>query len=407
MKRYDRTDRVPLILLMFVGFALTLEAPGICRAAAEPPWVDVAEFLPAGAGEGVVDCSAALQKAIDVAGGREVRVPAGRFRLGRGLRRLVTAQGPGLKIAGAGMGLTVLLADFDGGLALEISSTAPRVYQVGGYVRDLTLAMAGRHAGTVGLSVTSFWFGTFERVEISGFSSDGFVVPLRRDLSVNPDDYQTLALRLVNCRIVGNKGWGINCAGGHAAASLSVENCQVVNNGLGGIYLAGQMQRVTGTAVSGNGESGGGGIVVDSVHASPNGLVIEQNEFDGNREFHLWLRTASGGEVSLNRFISKERQEVLWPPVHVLLSDQGRSANNLVLSGNYHRSDTPSDLPLSLYQAGRETVACEVRNAIVPARDNTRKLTRYAGFENCFGCQAVEGNRAAVTGKPMPAPVPR
>lgn len=349
-----------------------------------------------------LDDSTALLAAISRANGREVRLSAGTWRLDAALVRSLSAPGVGLKLTGAGIDKTILDTRVANGAAIQIGVSSAGSYQYGGWIRDLTIQTGGAPAAASGISVAGWWWGTIERVKIKGLSGDGVVFPLLTGLSSNPDDYQTLQVRIRQCQVDGMGGWGVNGAGGHSAAGVALDGNHIVNCAGGGVYLAAQNMRITGNAISGNGSSSGAGLVIDNVHANPNGVLIEDNEFDGNYSYDVWLKSAAGGRLWGNRLLSREAAGAQRPAVHVRYGDAGKSVLSVSVGENYHRSAGANNYAVTGHEFTSTAQHVRLWNNYFPAADNSTNLTKYSGWNINYPVEVVENSKLAYGASVVP-----
>lgn len=384
------------------GYDITLRPGDVIT---KGPWVDVRAYG-AIADDGLDD-AAAIQAAINAAqsAGRPVFLPSGTWRIDSSLTHTVSTVGrstQGLRLIGAGMTKTIIDSRVASGAAIKLTTDTKLAYTQGAVISDLTITSTVPAASSSGISLAAQWDITIERVWITGLTGDAITFPLMTSLSSQPDEYQCLYPTIQHCELTYCNGWGVNGAAGNAVAGLRVRECLIAENKLGGAFVAGQMASLTGNAFQFNGETSGGGIRVGYVHATPNGVIIDGNEFDSNHDFNVWMEATSGGSLSRNKFISKERSSALWPPLHVKfgVSGAGTAATSITAYGNHHRRDAAAyDITCYKWESA-SGLRADVLNPTYNLGSGVGTITKYSGAAGT-GSEVIESG-ATVTPREQP-----
>jgi len=339
--------------------------------------------------DGATDDTAAIQAAIDKAAGLPVYLPAGKYVVSKPLTYHTRGYQPAIKIFGDGIMETQIIAKLQGGAVFDVDgSGVPNQFQMGGYIRDLSIEGANKPEKAVsGIRLTAAWMLTIERVRIKQLTGDAIVVPLRTDFGANPDLYNTEFLDIRQSELSANGGWGFHGENGLGSGNLLIEQCRIGVNATGGVYTAAHNVRIIDNLIFSNGENNnGGGLVVDYVQTGGNGLIVEDNEFDGNFAFHIWVKSADTFRIVSNRMNSWEiggpfKDGALHPATHIRLGDNGRVVRDFLISQNYHRSQRAStgaraDHDLTLYEIVNNGVVGTIERPWIPAANNTPKLNK-------------------------------
>lgn len=369
------------------------------------PHVDVRAY--GAVGDGVTDDSAAIQAAINAAQstGYSVFIPAGTWRIDSSLTHTVSTVGrttQGVRIIGAGMTSTILDSRVASGAAITLTTDTPLAYTQGAIISDLKITSTVPAADSDGISLAAQWNIKIQRVWITGLTGDAITFPLMTSLSTQPDEYQCLYPDIQHCELTYCDGWGINGAAGNAVAGIHIRENLIVSNKLGGVFVASQMPIIVGNAFQTNGETSGGGVRIGYVHATPNGVIIDGNEFDSNHDYAVWLEATSGGRLNNNKFISKQINSALWSPLHVRfgVSGAGTAATSVVAYGNHHRRDaTEYDITCYKWETA-SGLRCDVLNPTYNLGTGAGTITKYSGATST-GSEVIETG-ATVTPREQP-----
>jgi hypothetical protein len=166
-------------------------------------------------GDGLTDDTAAIQAAINAAGGRTVFIPAGTYKITDTLSYNVTktfgAFSPGIKLMGDGMIKTFLnhqapnkpLIDIDSG-----SHGGSYEASMGSLVAELAIVNTTATAGTVGIRVLNGYQIKIDHVYIKDMTSHG--IELKNGLYID-DGWNMVSI--TQTWIDASKGWGIKADG--------------------------------------------------------------------------------------------------------------------------------------------------------------------------------------------------
>lgn len=311
-------------------------------------------------GDGVADDTAAIQSMIDAANGDWVTLPAGTFRVTADLTRVgnsVVVYQPGLKIRGAGMLSTTILADYNGaanGGVLRIDTSAPGCYVYGNAIEDLRIKQASGRTGVNGILLTAAWYTNIRRVKIEGLSGAGIKAPLRTDIHPTISDYyQSLSLDIRQCDIRLNAGWGMDLSAGQSPGLVMLKHNMIYRNAGGGVRMTTGQSEIIANVFTQNGAYGGnGGLLFDTLEGPSFVSEVKQNEFDNNFSWHIHQKRVRGIHVHLNRFLSgtysgntgftlASGSAFMRPYVHVNLgAGAANEVWNALYEKNYHRTVT-------------------------------------------------------------------
>lgn len=258
-------------------------------------FMTAAQIADVTAGTATLDVSASLQAAINAANNNWLYMPAGTYRIDTALQLNnqtdTSAEKPAVKLVGAGVSKTKILnrsADY----ALKHTSTsaqaAARSMACNGVISDMTIYADGSSpTGAAGIELQSFWFGRIEDVELSALKGHGLATPRDDVLNPNSDLYACGSLELRRVNVGGCTGWGIY--NDNPSNSLSIANCYIVNNDIGGAFLGGAANLVIDSAITGNARGVGGicGLKLAYTTATPHNNYVRGIEFDNNYIKHL------------------------------------------------------------------------------------------------------------------------
>ena len=259
------------------------------QAQAQAPAGSAPFLLPEGfgvSGDGVRDDSAAIQRLVDagLAEKRPIYFPAGNYRLRRPIVIRVApgaadlgALAPGPKIYGAGVGMTVFLADFEGGAVFDLDTTVDHsaIYRASLGAVFEGFSISGRSSAS-GIRLRTAAQVTLRALHILGLGGTGIELVCRAG-----DNDGSNMVHVEQVRIENVRGWGIDAAGAEGFNEISflslrhvfVQNC--------------------GTAASGSPESGG-------MRWKGQICTLEQCAFTLNQNVALYVPGASGIAQSLD-----------------------------------------------------------------------------------------------------------
>jgi pectate lyase-like protein len=342
-------------------------------------------------GDGVTDDTPVLQNALQQSNGRAVYLPAGKYLVTKTLSYRTTGDQPAFKVFGDGISASIIVARLQAGTVFDVDGTGQRNrFEFGGYLHDLTID--GGNSGAApqpvdGIRIAAVWMFDIERVRIQNLSGSAISVPLRTDINRNPDDYATEFMRIQQNDLLNNRGWGYFGENGLGSGVLILEQNRIQGNAAGGVFTGAHNVRIISNAIAGNGQQNSGGLVVDSVLTGSNGLVVEDNEFDSNYDFHIWIKGGDTARIVQNRFNSWEtiwKDDQLRPGTHIRLGGAGHAVRDIFISQNYHRSQhrgsgAKGDHDLKLYDVLDANVTGTIERPWIPSADNTPRLSKISG----------------------------
>lgn len=245
-------------------------------------------------GDGVHDDGPAFSAALAAAGGRPVYVPAGTYRIATQILYQTAGEVPGARLIGAGMYKTILDSAVSGAcIKIDGSGGLPSTsFQYGIQVADLSIVTTTSPVGGRGIDVVGGWYVEIERVRIEGLSADAI-----RLFSEAADADSPHFVRVTQCGLLGNGGWGIHVNPDVAIGTigcLDVVGSQIVQNASGGVKWSGIACRLAQCSFSYNGGPG--------VYALVNGvqnqlLEVADSEFDSNLTAHVQIDHVFGALI--------------------------------------------------------------------------------------------------------------
>ncbi len=250
-------------------------------------------------GNGVADDTAAIQAAITVSAGRPLHVPAGSYRITSTLTyNTNVSRTAGLKIFGDGMAETIFVNEVVSGPCIKADANgSSSFFQLGGFLRDFSIASTGLFAASIGVTIKACWFMEINRIRITGHTSHGFYIPT----SLGDGD-ACAHLQIHDNEFTGNGGYGlvVDVTGSGFGVSTSIiENNLVQANAAGGIKLTGLLVRILNNSIAQN--RGEGGLYVFQGPTGSRFIDVEGNEFDSNSPQHYRLENCLGGNVGGNK----------------------------------------------------------------------------------------------------------
>jgi hypothetical protein len=159
---------------------------------------------------GVNPIDDALQAMYSEAAGKPIFFGPGNFRMGRTGKYTTDSTAvftPGVKIQGAGMGITTFISDIPtGGPALGVDTSITRRVQLDGWFKDFSITpSASDYDNSDAFEMRRGFMYTMERLHIHGFKRDGIRY---KSTEGDGDACNTLAHKML--RIEQNRRWGIH-----------------------------------------------------------------------------------------------------------------------------------------------------------------------------------------------------
>ena len=122
---------------------------------------------------------------------------------------------PGLKLEGAGVGVTVLDNQVKNSAAVIARSVIKYHFQLGGWIRDLTINSSTHPLNSSGIEVEAVYNFIVDSVQIDGMTGDGMV-----NTNLMMDGDAAIELQVLNSWFLNNKGHGFNSHFGFCNNSL-------------------------------------------------------------------------------------------------------------------------------------------------------------------------------------------
>ena len=130
-------------------------------------------------------------------------------------------------------------------------------YTVGTDISDLAIKQAAGRTGLNGIQLTAAWYVRINRVEINGLSGKEIVAPIRNDINIISDYYQSFAVIISQSTIRNNAGWGIDFGAGQSPGLYRLEQSIIAHNAGGGIRSSTGQCEIISNLIVANGSYGG------------------------------------------------------------------------------------------------------------------------------------------------------
>ena len=267
-----------------------------------------------------LDVSAAFQKAIVAAAGKEILCPAGGYKIGTKLDYFNTdgiAQARGLKILGDGEGNTIFKNEVANGQLFDINTgigaTALNYFfSYGGYISGVSIIGNALFANSDAIKIRSCWKFRLENLLIDSCTRYGLHID--NDTGINPDYTASANMQLNNVRIVGCKK-GIYAPHGNGWPIARLTNVYIIScTDIGVECNSTHFQWIqgacayNGTAYSGDGTPSAlyGGILIGSAdNYVAKGVVLDGLELDDNHPQQVWMYNAKSPVIRNCNAISR------------------------------------------------------------------------------------------------------
>jgi hypothetical protein len=303
-------------------------------------------------GNGASSDTDALQKAIDTADGAPIFAPPGKYVVTATLNysNTSTAQGPGLRLSGAGPLKTVFESRVANGPMLRLNSylTTPPRFQKGGKLEGFTItAPASPPTAGDGIEFWANWFLTIRDVQIAGLAGTGIKIG-----NAHLDADSSNFVSLVHVELSRNGGYGlqtVNTTMGSAMGGFEFQDCYITFNTRGGICCALIDPRIIGGAIAFNGGIG----FWSTAEATTTRPIVEHVEFDRNAEAHIRLDKCYSARIAYNNFKASALNDgVFCPPVSVVVGNGGAWSGLAELRGNFVFTAIPSGSAHTAFSVG-------------------------------------------------------
>lgn len=225
-----------------------------------------------------------------------------------------------LKIIGAGMNRTIInSAITDGSYCFTHTQTSEQAkaysFSRGLEIRDLTIKGFKNVANCGGIKLMGAFFYTIKNVEILNMKQNGIFIPYDSNLNASLKDigggcdaYASAYGKMTNLVIQGCDGWGYRNEIWGSAPNM--ENCMIVDNSSGGIFLSCPSAKISSCGIGQNGKQNedGGGILIrynSNYYQTPHNILIEHCELDTNYNYQIWFDGCTLNKAKRCRFIDR------------------------------------------------------------------------------------------------------
>jgi hypothetical protein len=228
-----------------------------------------------------------------------VVLPAGTMVLTQPLVFNTSGQwAPGLKLEGRGVGVTVLDNQVADSAAVIARSTTKYHFQLGGWIRDLTINSSTHPLNSSGIEVEGVYNFVVDSVRIDGMTGDGMV-----NTNMMMDGDAAIELQVVNSWFLNNHGHGFNSHFGFCNNSLgcttpnvqssfaTFKNNYFSSNGKVGLRYMGLMGVIEGNGFTTN---PAGGLLIDYSGSNNAQITATANSFENNGSPAIDIRSTIG-----------------------------------------------------------------------------------------------------------------
>eukprot|EP01046_Picozoa_sp_COSAG06_P013265 COSAG06_NODE_799_length_12202_cov_3.033959_11_plen_252_part_00 len=205
---------------------------------------------------------------------------------------------PGLKLEGRGVGVTVLDNQVADSAAVIARSTTKYHFQLGGWIRDLTINSSTHPLNSSGIEVEGVYNFVVDSVRIDGMTGDGMV-----NTNMMMDGDAAIELQVVNSWFLNNHGHGFNSHFGFCNNSLgcttpnvqssfaTFKNNYFSSNGKVGLRYMGLMGVIEGNGFTTN---PAGGLLIDYSGSNNAQITATANSFENNGSPAIDIRSTIG-----------------------------------------------------------------------------------------------------------------
>jgi hypothetical protein len=244
-------------------------------------------------GDASTDDTTAVQAAITAAAGNPVYLPAGTYVITSNVNYNTAASTTftaGLHLFGAGTDQTFIDNRVASGACITSSSTTSNKFQLGGYIRDLTIKTTTSPATSHGIDLKAVYQFKVSNVHVIGLSGDG----MRVTAALGDADASNIVV-FEGCRLE-QCNYGINCnfsSGVTQPSFLRVDNCFFSQNTTAGyrwIGLQGIMTNCSFVLTTGP------GLLIPYNNSNNAQFFAACNTFENNGTPQVKIESLQGGE---------------------------------------------------------------------------------------------------------------
>lgn len=228
-----------------------------------------------------------------------VWLPAGCMILTKPLVFNTTEQwAPGLKLEGAGVGVTVLDNQVTNSAAVIARSVTKYHFQLGGWIRDLTINSSTHPFNSSGVEVEGVYNFVVDSVRVDGMTGDGMI-----NTNLMMDGDGAVELQILNSWFLNNEGHGFNSHFGFCNNSLGCTTPNVQssfatfkNNYFASNHKAALRYMGLNGIIEGNGftTNPAGGLLIDYSGSNNAQITVTANSFENNGSPAIDVRSAIG-----------------------------------------------------------------------------------------------------------------
>jgi YD repeat-containing protein len=341
-------------------------------------------------GDGTTDDTSTVQAAITAAAGRPVYMPAGTYVITSNVNYNTSASSvftPGLRLYGDGTDKTFIDNRVANGACITSSSTSSNKFQLGGYVRDLTIKTTTSPATSHGIDLKAVYQFTISNVHVIGLSGDG----MRVTSALGDADASNIVVfegcRLENCNI------GINCnfsSGVTQPSFLRADNCFFSGNITAGYRWMGLQGIMTNCSFV---LTTGPGLLIPYNNSNNAQFFAACNTFENNGSPQVKIDSLQGGEFYGLEFASTVSASTAG--IYLAQSGSG-SVSGCRIEGTRVRIGSGYN-PHTLFTLGANATLNVISNTFWQSYDATGQ-TRYSVHASAYGNRISDSFSAVQVG---------
>jgi hypothetical protein len=262
----------------------------------------------------------------------------------------------GLCLIGDSRESSGIIGDFAGDTLIDIDGSSLNVgtFQYGGGFRDMTLKTSPTAVIKRAITTNGWWFPEHRNVAIGtlgvpNFTEYGIYIPLRADISANPDFYASIGWTLNDVQIDSVGLSGIYGANNTGYSDWKIKGGSYSRCGRDGLEVHTNAWLVESAALSYNGRYGLN--YSGEVGATLTSGMFATLELDGNATAGMFINRVLSGQFDNLRFISRVLNAAETQLTHVLCDSSG-VCTNLLLTNSYHRIEAGITSAVNLYDGG-------------------------------------------------------